>query len=236
MGAGVQSTQGRHRQVIPEVLEFIKRWEGLRLEAYLCPAGVWTIGYGHTRTARPGMKITVEEAERLLVEDLRPFERFVQREVKVPLNDWQFGALVSWVFNVGPGAAARSTLLRKLNEGDYAAVPAELMKWNKVRNPQTGVLEPSRGLTNRRAAEAGMWVRTDFVAGREVVPESAEPRTIADVLQTDTMRGTWAMSLPGVIGPILAGFQGLDWRFSMFLVAVAAAVFAGVMFWRKNRS
>src|SRR5262245_6586870 len=87
----------------------IKRYEGLSLKAYRCPAGALTIGYGHTGDVEEGDVITEEAAEELLRQDLRVFETGVERFVTVKLNDNQFAALVSFVFNVGLGAFARST-------------------------------------------------------------------------------------------------------------------------------
>jgi lysozyme len=112
-------------------VDLIKRFEGLRLEAYVCPAGVWTIGYGHTEHVSPWMKITAHQADAILDVDLDKFERIVANAVKVPLSENQFSALVSFVFNVGPGAKGRrdgfvwlrngnpSTMLRRINAGDF---------------------------------------------------------------------------------------------------------------------
>lgn len=155
------------RKLNKEGLDLIKQWEGLRLEAYLCPAGAWTIGYGHTETAKKGMKINQDEADRLLVYDLSRFIEAVDDSVKVTLNDNQFATLVSFAFNVGVGAFKKSTLLKKLNAGDYSSVPSELARWNKVRN------KVSAGLTNRRAAEAGLWVKGSFVSSNYI--EASEP-------------------------------------------------------------
>lgn len=155
------------RQINKEGLDLIKQWEGLRLEAYLCPAGVWTIGYGHTETAKKGMKISQAEADRLLVYDLSRFIEAVEDSVKVTLNDNQFAALVSFAFNVGAGAFKKSTLLKKLNNGDYSSAPSELARWNKVGG------KVSAGLTNRRAAEAGLWVKGSFVSSNYI--EASEP-------------------------------------------------------------
>lgn len=155
------------RQINKEGLDLIKQWEGLRLEAYLCPAGVWTIGYGHTETTKKGMKINQSEADRLLVYDLSRFIEAVEDSVKVTLNDNQFAALVSFAFNVGVGAFKKSTLLKKLNAGDYSSVPSELARWNKVGN------KVSAGLTNRRAAEAGLWVKGSYVSSNYI--EASEP-------------------------------------------------------------
>ena len=137
----------------------IKEFEGLRLQAYLCPAGLWTIGYGHTRTARPGMAVTAEQADWLLDDDLRQVAREVERLVSVPLNDNQFAALVCFTFNVGARHLQQSSLLRLLLRGWYEQVPAQLLRWNKVRGEAMG------GLTRRRAAEARLWNRTMGAAG-----------------------------------------------------------------------
>jgi lysozyme len=145
------------RKVTHEGVEKIKQFEDLKLTAYQCSANVWTIGHGHTLTAEKGMKITAAEAESLLFADLEIFESAVDRLVQVKLTDWQFAALVSFAFNVGVRAFEKSTLLKKLNEGDYDAVPAQLMRWNKVKGKVVA------GLTNRRAAEAGMWAKGSFV-------------------------------------------------------------------------
>ena len=132
-------------------IALIKNYEGLHLTPYLCPAKVWTIGYGHSRTVRAGMKITPDQADQLLDDDLRLAERAVQRLVTVPLNDNQFSALVSFAYNVGIANFESSTLLALLNRGWYEQVPAQLMRWNRAAG------EPLGGLTRRRAAEAQLW-------------------------------------------------------------------------------
>jgi lysozyme len=129
----------------------IKDYEGLHLTPYLCPAKIWSIGYGHTRTVRSGMQITPDQADQMLDDDLRIVERAVQRLVTVPLNDNQFAALVSFTFNVGIGNFENSTLLKLLNRGWYEQVPAQLMRWDRANG------EPLGGLSRRRAAEARLW-------------------------------------------------------------------------------
>jgi lysozyme len=109
--------------------ELIKAFEGLRLEAYKCAAGVWTIGYGHTRGVNQGQKITQQQADDYLIEDLEIFENGVSRLVTVSLNQDQFDALVSFAFNLGIGALSKSTLLKKLNAGKYEEVGDEFLKW-----------------------------------------------------------------------------------------------------------
>lgn len=136
-------------------IALIKDYEGLHLAPYLCPGKVWTIGYGHTRTVRAGMRITREQAAQLLDDDLNLIERAVQRLVRVPLNDNQFAALVSFAYNVGITNLERSTMLQLLNRGWYEQVPAQLMRWNKVNGEVLG------GLSRRRAAEARLWNMAD---------------------------------------------------------------------------
>ena len=111
-------------------IEFIKKEEGLVLDAYLCPANVWTIGYGHTNSVKKGDKITEEQAEDFLVNDLLYSERIVNKMVKVKLNQNQYDALVSFVFNVGSGNFINSTLLKKLNAGaNNDEICVELRRW-----------------------------------------------------------------------------------------------------------
>ncbi len=100
-------------------IELIKRWEGWRAKAYLCSAGVWTIGWGHTATARRGMTITKQQGDSLFKKDIQVYVNAVNRLVKVPLNQNQFDALVSFCYNLGAGALSTSSLLRTLNQRKY---------------------------------------------------------------------------------------------------------------------
>ena len=137
-------------------VELIRHFEGCRFDAYLCPAGVWTIGYGHTADVKEGDSIDQEAAEAFLIEDLEKFEQAVTRLVEVPLTQQQFDALVSWTFNLGAGNLAESTLLRKLNNYQYAEVPEQMMRWVRAGGQ---VLE---GLVRRRAAEAALFQNKDW--------------------------------------------------------------------------
>lgn len=136
-------------------LELIKRFEGCRLTAYRCPAGVWTIGYGHTQDVKPGMAITKYDAERFLRQDIRRFEEGVTALVKVPLTSNQFSALVSFAFNVGVSALKSSTLLKKLNRGDLNGAANEFLRWNKAGGKEL------EGLTKRREAERNLFLLID---------------------------------------------------------------------------
>ncbi|MBC8944628.1 MULTISPECIES: lysozyme [Xenorhabdus] len=113
----------------------IKSYEGLRLKAYPDPATggePWTIGYGHTGGVEPGQVITKQQAEALLSEDLNPIYDVLEQYVKVPLTQGQFDALCSLIFNVGIGNFIHSTLLKKLNQGDYQEAAQEFLKWDKA--------------------------------------------------------------------------------------------------------
>jgi lysozyme len=134
-------------------ISLIKKHEGLRLEAYLpTPNDVWTIGYGHTHTAKQGQKITGAQAEALLRKDITWAEEAVNKSVVVPLTQNQFDALVSFVFNVGAGAFGSSTLLRLLNSKDYEGAANQFLRWNK----QKGVV--LKGLTKRREEERKLFL------------------------------------------------------------------------------
>ena len=133
-------------------IDFIKEHEGFESMAYMDSAGVWTVGYGHTEDVHYVDVVSKEEAEEFLQQDLLPKERSVNTLVNVQLNQNQYDALVSFVFNIGETAFADSTCLLRLNEGDYEGA-AEAMKWfNKITID--GNLVVSEGLENRRAAEA----------------------------------------------------------------------------------
>lgn len=145
------------RPVNAATVELVKQFEGLRLKAYLCPAGEWTIGYGHTRGVSRGDTITRDEADKFLADDMASAASRVDRLIAVPLNDNQRGALASFVFNLGSGKLASSSLRRRLNAGEYDAVPTELKRWTKARDPRTGALVTLRGLVRRREAEGLLW-------------------------------------------------------------------------------
>lgn len=137
-------------------IELIKQFEGLELEAYQDIAGVWTIGYGHTGDVEPGMRISEREADALLRRDLKSRENAVDNLTKVDLNQNEFDALVSFVFNVGAEAYRRSTARRRLNRNDRMGAADALTWWNKAT--VRGVLREVAGLTRRRAAERAVFL------------------------------------------------------------------------------
>lgn len=134
----------------------IKKFEGCELESYQDSVGVWTIGFGHTKGVRQGQSITKDEALSMLDEELIEYEEYVEKLVEVPLNQDQFDALVCWVYNLGPTNLATSTLLYKLNKGQYDDVPSEIKRWNKAGG------EVLKGLVRRREAEALLFLGKDW--------------------------------------------------------------------------
>lgn len=112
-----------------KAMDIIKECEGFRAKAYYCPAGKVTIGYGHTKGVKIGDECSEDDSEAWLVEDMHDAANAVKRLVTVPLNDNQMGALISFVFNLGGNKIKNSTLIRKLNAGDYEGAANELPRW-----------------------------------------------------------------------------------------------------------
>ena len=137
-------------------LNLIKGYEGLRMSAHYAPSEQWTVGYGHTSTARHGMSVTETEAERLLREDVAPIEALLADTVRAPLNQNEHDALVSLIFNIGEENWRRSTVLRKLNEGDKLAAAHGFELWTKAR--VNGEVVSLDGLVRRRAAEKSLFL------------------------------------------------------------------------------
>lgn len=141
-------------------IDLIKSFEGLKHKAYLCPAGVPTIGYGTTvypsgnKVQLTDKVITEAEAESLLKSDLIKFEHSVEHLVTSAITQNQFDALVSFAYNLGAKNLADSTLLKKVNKAPYdTTIRAEFLKWNKAGG------KPLAGLTRRRSAEADLYFK-----------------------------------------------------------------------------
>lgn len=140
---------GSQKQALQVAKTFIKKWEGLKLEAYQCSANVWTIGYGHTKTAHKGMKITNKEAEKLLNMDITEYYNYVYSQVGNICTSNQIASLTSFAFNLGISALKKSTLLKviKKNPSNFPEIEKQFMRWiyaNKI---------VIKGLWNRRRAE-----------------------------------------------------------------------------------
>jgi lysozyme len=178
-------------------LAFLKEREGLRLQAYDDATGkplargdkvigTVTIGYGHTAPdLYAGMKISQAEAERLLLADVEKAAAAVRRHVYVGLSQSQFDALVSFVYNVGVSAFAKSTLVELLNQGQFEAVPRQLSRWDKetvlTTDPATGkakrVKRQNPGLVKRRALEIALWAADEYEPDKpSAVPVPLPPK------------------------------------------------------------
>lgn len=202
------------RTVNRETIEHVKRWEGLKLTAYPDPGSrdgtPYTVGYGHTSDGHlkvyRGLTISPKQAEDALEFDLNETAAKVDELVKVELSDNQFGALVSFAFNVGTGAFAKSTLLKKLNTGDYAAVPAELARW--TRNDG----KVMQGLVNRRAAEAGLWAKGEFVSSKGMKADKEAP----PIVDKETV--SWGAGILATLGTAFSGTGPIQWALAGVLV------------------
>ena len=139
----------------PKGIALIKEFEGLRLKAYQCPGGVWTIGYGHTAGVKPGIVITKAQAEEYLKADLIAFERYLNG-LGLALNQNQFDALISFIYNVGTGNFSSSTLLRKVRVNPQEnSIMDEFLRWVYSK----GRVLP--GLQRRRLAEMKLYFSND---------------------------------------------------------------------------
>lgn len=141
-------------------MDLIKSFEGCSLKAYKCPAGVWTIGWGTTEPingVKPheGMVITQQQADDLLVKNLKSYENAVNEYVTYSINQNKFDALVSFAYNCGNGALKTSTLLKKLNSGDIQGAANEFLRWNKANG------KVLNGLTRRRQAERKLFLKEE---------------------------------------------------------------------------
>ena len=153
----------RARQKVSRAgVELIKSFEGLRTTAARLPDGRWTLGYGHTFSAREGARVTQEDADALLRFDLLPVVDAINNLVLVPLNQNQFDALVSFCFNIGAENFAQSTVLKRINEGRYAEAALAMDSWRSAEfNGQTYVLAP---LIRRRAAEKDLFLTPEDIS------------------------------------------------------------------------
>jgi lysozyme len=139
-------------------IDIIVQFEGFESKPYLCPAGINTIGFGSTRYAdgtpvqMTDKPLSKDEAMILLINTLGTYEQAIHKNVIAPINQNQFDALVSFVYNVGAGNFAKSTLLKKLNKADYKGAADEFLRWNKAGG------KVLNGLTRRRDAERALFL------------------------------------------------------------------------------
>lgn len=136
-------------------LDLIKKYEGLKLKAYKCPAGVWTIGYGRTTNVKPGDIITEKQADSFLIEEVEKFNIELKNSLSNSydkLNKNQITALLSFIYNLGISNFNKSTLRKKIIDGDYLGASKEFIKWNKANG------RILNGLTLRRKEEANIFL------------------------------------------------------------------------------
>jgi lysozyme len=207
------------RHITRAVEDKLVQWEGEVLHAYddfdpkhrivtpgMRVTGTLTIGVGHTGPdVHPGQRITIEQSRVFLRRDLDQFEALVERSVKVEISDNQFGALVSFAFNVGEANFMRSTLLKKLNAGDYEAVPSELAKWVYSKRKKLP------GLVNRRAQEAALWGRGEFVTSASVDAKPTGP-----AIDKETI--TWGAGIIATLAAVFSGTGPIQWALAAVIV------------------
>lgn len=226
-------------------IRHIREFEGERLKAYKCSAGVWTIGVGHTSAAGAptvveGMTITANESAAILARDLAAFELGVERMLEVDVSQNQFDVLVSFAFNCGLGALKKSTLLKRVNEGKFDAVPAELMKWTKAGGKEVA------GLVRRRRAEAKLWRGVDTeqpvdILEARLTPE--QPKASKSITQSKEANAAVAAGGLGtialvqeVIPLVKEGGSILSAMNTTVAILVVICVAAGAIWWfRKQR-
>lgn len=153
-----------------EGIALVKDFEGCELKAYKCPAGVWTIGYGHTGPdVKPGLKITQARANALLSQDLAKAAEAVSQACQRGPNPNQLAAMTSLAFNIGHAAFTKSTVLKAHNRGDTTAAGRSFMMWTKAR--VNGKLTEMPGLVARRARESALYLKAATPADRTAMPQ-----------------------------------------------------------------
>lgn len=199
----------------------IKRYEGLRTQAYRDAVGIWTIGFGHTAMAgapevTPGMRITRGEADAIFARDAASFADQVAVSIRAPLTDNQFSALVSFAYNVGMGAFRKSSVLKAINGNQFEAVPRRLNMWVLAG----GKVLP--GLVKRRAAEAALFMSLD--RGLSLFAKTMPVPTDHELEQIQELRSS--------IQPMLgkgASSSSTVWASLVQFLATIAAFFTGLM-------
>ena len=162
-------------------IDLVKRWEGFKADAYRCPAGVWTIGYGITAGAgigvdpKPGMRVTEAQAERHLAQALERFAAQIRPSITAPINENEFGAFLSLAYNIGAGGFRGSSALRHFNAGDKARAAAAIKLWNKAT--VNGKRQTLQGLVNRREDEVRLFL----------TPVAAQPAPSAPAPSTNPL-------------------------------------------------
>ena len=237
----------------------LKKFEGCKLKAYRCPAGVCTIGYGHTAAAGlptviDNMTITQAQADEILKRDLVKYETAVRDMVHVDLTQNQFDVLVDFAYNAGVGALEKSTLLKKVNAAQFSDVPTELMKWTKGKIPGKG-MQVLPGLLRRRQAESAWWTADlpipttpeqifSHEQEQRIEPEPLPVPSMATSKQGNAALLTAGLGSLGVAKEVAAQakdasdtadqLMGLLHNANFVIMLAIIGLGAAIWFWRKN--
>ncbi len=219
--------------------ELIKEFEGFRNAAYQDVVGVWTIGYGFTEGVKPGQRMTLGQASARLATELARYESAVLAACKVPPNQNQFDALCSLAWNIGPGAIARSSVIKAHNRGDVQSAARAFGLWNKAGGKEWP------GLTRRRAAEAALYLKpthdeqapdadAEPLAPVQPMPQAVEPETslaASGINRAATVAGTTAAT----VGAVSSIKQSLDDLGPWLVPGLALAVvgLAAYIVWQR---
>lgn len=220
---------------------------GARLKAYLCPAGVPTIGWGTTRGVKLGMVCTKAQADEWLLQDLTEFTAQVRGVCKVEPTNNQLSAMVSLAYNIGFGAFRdKSTVLKAHNRGDFAAAARAFTLWNKAR--VNGVLQELPGLVSRRLKESALYMEPDDDIPQIPMPQAVEPESspikspisqagattaVAGLLTSATALGELAEPVSKQISSLSSTF-GVDPKVGLAVLLLAAGVSAIYWRWRQR--
>lgn len=190
-----------------QAVALIAEYEGLRLKAYRCPAGIWTIGWGRTSGVQPGDVSTKEREDRLLCDDLIERSRTVAGMCTVAPSPNELGAMVSLAYNIGNEGFRKSTVLRQHNAVAQQAAARAFALWNKAKDPVTGALRELPGLTARRAREQALYLTPEDDAKADPMPQQIEPES--SLVASPINRGGAAAVGTGVVAIISEASQSI---------------------------
>jgi lysozyme len=206
-------------------LDLIKRWEGCKLKAYKCSAGVWTVGYGLTTNAGfievgADTVITQAEADWYLEKTVEKFLAEIKPAITAPINENELGAFTSLAYNIGPTAFRKSSALRNFNAGNKDRVPTSIRMWRKAGGKVV------KGLVNRREAEVDLFLAP-------VIAEKPAPARTSPV-QSKTMQASVVQGASAVGGAV-AAFQALDGTAQIIAMTGCVVIALLAMFILKER-
>lgn len=205
-------------------ITLVKEFEGFSDKAYKCPAGVWTLGYGHTEGVKEGDKITMRKAHDLLADELNEYAEKVEALCKFFPNQNQLAALTSLAYNIGITGFSKSTVLKRHNVGDYEAAARAFSMWNKA----SGKVLP--GLVRRRAAEAALYMTSVSEAADPMPQKIDEEVPVTSSVQINAGSVTVLTSMMGVAAQVAQHFKDITEGFGEYLpyVALGAACVAAI--------